>query len=734
MAVNEVINKVRRKIDIKKMMKVDAKKMKMFGMLLAVAGAGLAVGVAGNGNRGWMGGLTCETVLAAESSTTGGGTDREVNEEDVNTKGKESDDGLQNEEGVYDFKDNKTNGVITVTKEWSDKRTNEERPELEINVSAKKPSKSTLGYTVAFHGDKDAGLVFDDGSDVNNVVYNSSGQIVDGAFKVPGGFSADSVSWFTDKALTNKIDVNEDGIMQMTLSGDADLYAKVKTFEIKGYNGDYSRKYNDFNYLIPKTVTEIIFTDEIKPAEAEIIDVDADGDNGVIAWTENNGTIMKISTQIKGMKVQAAKDSKYMFYNSRKLTNIDFSMLNTANVTNMGAMFHSCSGLTSIDLTPLNTANVTNMGFMFYNCSSLTSLDLTPFTTVKVTSMDYMFSNCSTMTSLDLTSFNTATVVSMSRMFDGCSSLTSLDLTSFNTANVMDMSCIFSSCFGLTSLDLTPLNTANVTNMNAMFYGCSGLTSLDLTPLDTAKVTNMHGMFHGCSKLTSLDLTPLNTENATNMGQIFCDCSSLTSLDLTPLNTANVTDMSYMFSICHNLTSLDLTPLNTTKVTNMDSIFSNCSSLTNLDLTPLNTANVTNMSEMFCGCSSLTSLDLTPLDTAKVTNMHNMFYGCSKLTSLDLTPLNTENATNMGQMFCNCSSLTSLDLTPLNTANVTNMNAMFYECSSLTTLTTGTTFKFVGTNYYLPGTWRNTAGETFNGDNGTATFPSNIADTYTKVS
>lgn len=56
------------------------RKKRMLGMLLlAVAGAGLAIGVAGAGNDDgrWMGGLTCETVLAAESnsssSTTTGG-------------------------------------------------------------------------------------------------------------------------------------------------------------------------------------------------------------------------------------------------------------------------------------------------------------------------------------------------------------------------------------------------------------------------------------------------------------------------------------------------------------------------------------------------------------------------------------------------------------------------------------------------------------------------------------
>lgn len=324
--------------------------------------------------------------------------------------------------GVYDFKDNKTTGTVTVTKEWSDKRTNSERPEPEIKISTKKPSKSTLGYTVTFHGNKDAGLVFDDGSDVNEVVYNSSGQIVDGAFKAPGGFAAGAVAWFADKALTNRVDVNEDGAVQMALSGDVYLWAKMKTFEIKGYKyGD-----NEFNALIPDTVTEIFFTDEIKPENASIIDIDADGDGGVVAWTENGGTVMRVSTQIKGMKVQAAKDSVCMFSGRTKLTNIDFSMLDTANVTDMSEMFHGCSSLTSLDLTPLNTAKVTNMESMFYRCSGLTSLDLTPLNTANVTSMKSMFYSCSGLTSLDLTSFNTAKVTNMSSMFYDCSGLTTI--------------------------------------------------------------------------------------------------------------------------------------------------------------------------------------------------------------------------------------------------------------------------------------------------------------------
>lgn len=110
--------------------------------------------------------------------------------------------------------------------------------------------------------------------------------------------------------------------------------------------------------------------------------------------------------------------------------------------------------------------------------------------------------------------------------------------------------------------------------------------------------------------------------------------------------------------------------------------------------------------------------------------MGQMFYNCSSLISLDLSPLDTSNATSMNHMFYNCRSLKNLDLSTFDTAAVTNMIVMFSGCSNLTTLKTGPSFKFVGTDYSLFGTWQNTAGETFT----SGTFPSNVADTYTKVS
>ena len=584
------------------------------GMALAAAVmAGVAM-MSGSGH-----GLVVKAYASNVSNQNALGMDTGVDKTDK-AGGEEGTASNNDDSGVYDFTDNKASGTVTIIKKWDDGLKNEEREIPDMSISTEKPSKSTKGYTVTFHGN---GLKFADGTDENMVVYNSSGQIVEGSYKEVVGTG---VVWYTNEACTQKAEISDDGVPQVELTGDLDLWAKEMTFEIKGYDSRV-KNYNRFNAAIPDTVTEIIFTDEIKPKDKEIIDVDADGDGGVVAWLDDDtGTVMKVSTQIPGMKVQAAKDSSCMFYSRSKLQKIDLKMLDTQNATNMGSMFSSCSSLTSLDLTPLDTQKVTNMSQMFSNCS------------------------------------------------------------------------------GLTSLDLTPLDTQKVTNMNGMFSYCSGLTSMDLTPLDTQRVTDMSQMFYGCSGLTSLDLTPLDTQNVTNMSEMFRGCRGLTSLDLTPLNTSKVTDMSNMFYNCSGLTSLDLTTLDTQKVTNMGGMFNYCSGLTSLDLTPLDTQTVTNMGYMFCRCSGLTSLDLTTLDTQKVTYIDGMFSCCSGLTSLDLSPLNTQK--------------------------VTSMRNMFSECTALTSLTTGTTFKFVGTGYGLPGTWQNTAGKTFT----TGTFPSNIADTYTKVS
>ena len=364
---------------------------------------------------------------------------------------------------VYDFKDSKTSGVVVVTKTWEDSLSNDKRPVPDVSISTEKPSKSPLGYTITYHGN---GLTFENGSTENEIIVNSSGKILSGQYKE----LLASSGWYSNIDCINKIELDSDGLPVNGVTSDLDLYAKLKTFVLKSGA--------DFNKLIPSTATSVVFTDEAMPAPATLIDVDADGDGGVVAWM--NDTTMKVSTQISGQRIIAPSNCATMFYGLPKLLGINLSNLDTSNVTTMEAMFCYCEELTDLDLTSLDTQNVTRMDYMFSGCSELTNLDLTSLDTRKVTNMHSMFYDCS----------------------------------------------------GLTNLDLSPLNTRKVTNMRSMFNGCSGLAALDLTPLDTQNVTNMDSMFYGCSSLTALDLTSLDMQKVTKMDLIFKDCSKLINLSL----------------------------------------------------------------------------------------------------------------------------------------------------------------------------------------------------------
>ena len=425
---------------------------------------------------------------------------------------------------VYDFKDSKTSGVVTVTKTWDDSISNDERSVPDVTISTAKPGKNPLGYTITYHGN---GLVFADGTTENQIIVNSSGKIVSGQYKE----LLASFGWYSNINCTNKIEIDSDGLPVSGVTSDMDLYAKSKTFVLKnGYN---------FNKLIPSTATSVVFSDEVMPASTALINVDVDGDNGVVAWMD--GTTLKVSTQVKGLKVQANPGSIKMFYNKSNLKNIDLTMLDTQNVTDMRSMFKDCSRLTALDLSSLDTSELQWATAMFSGCSSLTSLDLSMLD----------FKNVSQLSDWSDNSYYYGAI------FANCSSLVNLKLPVL-TSKITNLNRIFYACNGLTTLDLSPLNTQNVTSMSFMFDGCSKLTSLDLTPLDTQNVTNMRGMFYDCSGLTNLELSSLNTSNVTNMRGMFYDCSGLTKLDLTSLDTSNVTDMSGIFSDCSKLTDLSI--------------------------------------------------------------------------------------------------------------------------------------------------------------------------------
>ena len=275
----------------------------------------------------------------------------------------------------------------------------------------------------------------------------------------------------------------------------------LKTYIIKGYKDAE----NLFKKLIPSTTKSIIFTDIKMPSDATLIDVDDDGDNGVVAWLDtNDNTKMYVSTQYKGVKVEGNKNSVNMFNGCTNLASLDLSSLNTSNVTDMTSMFNGCKNLASLDVSNWDTSNVAYMGCMFYNCNNLTSLDVSNFDTSKVTNMSSMFYYCSKLTSLDVSNFDTSNVTNMYGMFNYCYNLIELDISKWNPTKITDTSYMFNGCSKLTKLDLANFDTSKVTNMGSMFRYCSALTTLEIYNFDTSKVTNMDNMFGNCTGLTTI--------------------------------------------------------------------------------------------------------------------------------------------------------------------------------------------------------------------------------------
>ena len=128
----------------------------------------------------------------------------------------------------------------------------------------------------------------------------------------------------------------------------------------------------DFRYNVcRKGVEHIIFTDEVAPKEkgVELEDLSNDKDGSVVGWKEDG--VYKVSTQKKGQKVIFNEDCKKMFADFMQLKEIDFSMIDTAHVTNLSRMFKECEELEKLDLSGFDTSNVTNMSEMFAVCESL---------------------------------------------------------------------------------------------------------------------------------------------------------------------------------------------------------------------------------------------------------------------------------------------------------------------------------------------------------------------------
>lgn len=267
-----------------------------------------------------------------------------------------------------------------------------------------------------------------------------------------------------------------------------------------GYLTHISNKYKIvdgltfFNKIMQFNVTEIIFTDEVRPINSTAFSIAQNNSSSVMAWIEDGTTTLKISTQVKGEKVVANENCYMMFCELSKLTHLDLSNLDTSKVTNMEFMFFGLNSLKTLDVSNLNTSSATNMSYMFMGCTSLKTLDVSNFDTSSVTTMECMFAGASNaymgLTEIiGLENLDTSKVTNMSAMFGYCSSLESLDLSSFDTSKVTNMESMFQDSTNLRTIYVSDLwKTDNVTRSSWMFDNCISIAGQSGTKYDKNKL------------------------------------------------------------------------------------------------------------------------------------------------------------------------------------------------------------------------------------------------------
>ncbi len=186
-------------------------------------------------------------------------------------------------------------------------------------------------------------------------------------------------------------------------------------------------------------------------------------------------------------------------------------------------MFYSLTKLTNVDFTSLDSSQVTSTDFMFQYCSSLTTMDL-KLDTSNVTSMDAMFANCVNLTSIDFTHVDLSNVQNFHGLVAGCTKLTNINLENVNVEGAKNFESMFSTLPNLTEIDLSDFHTPNLESIYFMFLRCTNLETIYATDqLDISNVTDTRGPLNQATSIVGGAGTIYSVANAKNVSYFRID-------------------------------------------------------------------------------------------------------------------------------------------------------------------------------------------------------------------
>ena len=166
-----------------------------------------------------------------------------------------------------------------------------------------------------------------------------------------------------------------------------------------------------------------------------------------------------------------------VFYNCRKLINVDISNLALSSVKYMNMLFAGCKSLTNVKIGIVNDVIDTNN--MFADCISLKEIDLSQLNPTMILNTSYMFYNCKSLEKIEFP-HRSWQIKYMMNMFYNCKHLTDLDLSSFKFSTTEDMTRLFYGCKRLETLNI-PNSPTFTTTADFMFEGCESLKKLKIS-------------------------------------------------------------------------------------------------------------------------------------------------------------------------------------------------------------------------------------------------------------
>jgi len=455
----------------------------------------------------------------------------------------------------------------------------------------------------------------------------------------------------------------------------------------------------------------------------------------LIILNSDSNSIEGIETTWNMSNVTSAKS---MFYNCKKLNNVDISSWDLSKVENINNLFYDCESLTNLDVGLLSRlSHIKYANYLFYNCKSLQWINLKNWHTSNLQEATYLFAGCSNLLVADITNFDTRQIrykvsdahpeeqsaLAVWYMFQGCTKIEYIiiDREEFifgfsrlwkrgNNWNNWDffritefyprkpkilMPAAMARGLGNT-IQWNGYNTNkyfdDIEKYNITYTGNKITDEIIVTPKPTTEFIAVYYAIDNIENYSTITDLPQEviSDLANRVMPYHTSCMFRGSENITSLsnveetwNMSNVESMKQMFLYCRKLLFLNANSWDVSKVTNMVSMFEQCYNLQSF-VVPSWNAKPEYMYWMFHHCHNIVEIDLSNIDFSDVTSLRGVWGDCWKLKTLRLPQHCTmSNVETMIETFASCHELSGLDLSEWDTGKVTSLNCTFSDTNDV---------------------------------------------------